>query len=56
MPTDLLIKSLNWKKDATKVLKDSNLLELLKKHGEVEFTGSYAYDLMLCSDVDIFWF
>lgn len=54
MKPDLLAESSNWKKEADKVLIGSDLLKILKRYGESEFTGSYAYDLMTCSDVDIF--
>ncbi|MEK7595349.1 MAG: hypothetical protein AAB443_02015 [Patescibacteria group bacterium] len=54
MIPNLLTKSSNWKKEADKILNNSDLLKVLRKYGEVEFTGSYSYDLMLCPDVDMF--
>lgn len=49
----LLEKSRKFKKDADQLLADSKLLDLLNKYGEVKLTGSYAYDLMMCGDIDI---
>ncbi len=53
MKPDLLTESSTWKKEADKVLNESDLLKILKKYGDVEFTGSYSYDLILCPDVDM---
>jgi hypothetical protein len=41
------------KKKATGILKESGLLKLLNKFGEVSVIGSYAYDLMTWEDIDI---
>lgn len=35
------------------MLKSSKLIEVLKKYGKVQFTGSYSFDLMLNGDIDI---
>lgn len=50
---DLLKQSNKWKQEATKLLGKSGLENILKKFGEVEFTGSYAADLMLGGDGDV---
>jgi hypothetical protein len=52
--TDLLKKSSNWKKEAANILSDSGLEKVLKKFGEVEFSGAYAVDLMMSGDIDIY--
>jgi len=52
--TDLTKESKNWRQQADKLLKQSNLLPLLQTEGEVIITGSYAYDLMLGGDIDLY--
>ncbi len=39
---------------ADRLLKDSGLIEVLKKHGQVIFTGSYQYNLILTPDIDVY--
>lgn len=41
------------KKQADEILKELNLLVILKKYGEITFVGSYALDLMVKKDIDI---
>lgn len=53
---NLLDKSRQIKKDADKFLSDSKLIEILKKFGKVEITGSYVADLMMNGDIDIHLF
>lgn len=50
---DIINKSKEYKKDADKILASTNLVDLLATFGEVTFEGSYAYDLMLCADIDL---
>lgn len=50
----LLEESKRWHNDATALIKSSELMNLLKKFGEASFSGSYAYNLMLDSDIDLF--
>lgn len=54
MKNKLGIKAAAYKKDAAALLKKSKLIELLSRFGKVHFTGSYAYDLMLNPDIDIY--
>jgi hypothetical protein len=42
-----------WKERADGLLAESKLVDLLERHGEVHFSGSYAYDVMMSPDVDI---
>lgn len=41
------------KKEAEELLGKYNLIETISKYGEVNFTGSYALDLMYKKDIDI---
>lgn len=50
---EILKLSQQVKKDADSLILKSKLIEILKKHGKVEFTGSYAADLMIEGDIDI---
>lgn len=43
-----------WKLAANHLIQDSGLINTLKQHGEVQFTGSYHYNLMLSPDIDIY--
>lgn len=36
-----------WKERADKLLAESRLLDLLARYGEVNFSGGYAYDVMM---------
>ena len=40
-------------KEAKSVLKDTNLIKLLSKHGKVEIVGSLALGLLVWRDIDI---
>lgn len=51
---NLLSKSKQWHDDATALIESTGLINLLERFGEIKFTGSYAYNLMLDSDIDIF--
>jgi hypothetical protein len=42
-----------WRERADSLLERSGLEALLGQHGEVHFSGSYAYDLMMTPDIDI---
>ena len=50
----LAVKAAAYKKEASALLKKSELIELLSRFGKIHFTGSYAYDLMLNPDIDIY--
>jgi hypothetical protein len=50
----LIEESKKWYKDATDLLQATDLVKLLSKYGEPIFNGSYAYELMFDSDIDIF--
>lgn len=54
MNEKLLAESKGLHKEAEKILKASRLFQILKKFGKVQFTGSYAADLMMKPDVDIY--
>ena len=43
----------NLKKSAENLLKSTNILDILSKFGEVHIVGSYAFDLMTESDIDL---
>lgn len=53
MENELIDKSKKFKREADGLLEESKLLDILNKYGEVKLTGSYAYDLMMCGDIDI---
>ena len=55
MSDDQLIqKSQEFKKQADEILKDSKLVEVLSKYGEIKFTGSYPLDVMMRPDLDVY--
>lgn len=54
MNSSLISQSKIWREEADKLLDNSNIYHLLKDFGDVEFTGSYDYDLMLGADIDIY--
>lgn len=56
MKNQLLLQSRIIKKEADKILKESDLLNILKIYGEVKFVGSYALDVMLRPDLDVLVF
>lgn len=51
---NLVEESKRWYDNATALIESSKIIKLLKQYGEVTLTGSYAYDLMLDSDIDFF--
>ena len=51
---DILKQSKKWKREATNLLRNSGIENILKKFGKVVFTGSYAADLMMNGDIDIY--
>ena len=53
-PAALIKKSKWFKAEAETLLKRSQLLPFLAHYGEVKLTGSYALDLMLNGDIDIY--
>lgn len=51
---DALIQSKKWKQEAINLLQKSGIENILKKFGNVIFSGSYASDLMMSGDIDIY--
>jgi len=51
---NLLEESKRWHDDADELLKSTDIIKLLSSYGEPIFNGSYAYDLMYDSDIDVF--
>ena len=51
--SELIEISRKYKEQADELLKKTGLVEDLKKHGEVYFTGAYAGDVMFHGDIDI---
>ena len=45
--------SKKYKQQADNLLEETGIIDDLKKHGDVEFTGAYAADLMMHGDIDI---
>ena len=54
MANSLLALSAQWKREADKLLRESQLSSILAKFGELQHTGSYVYDVMLGADIDIY--
>lgn len=50
----LLEESQKIKKQADKILKDSRVIEILGEYGKVNIAGSYALNVMLRPDIDLF--
>ncbi len=50
----LLEESKRVKIQADKILKESGIVEILQTYGEVKIGGSYALDVMLRPDIDLF--
>src|SRR3989344_8786905 len=50
----LLGESKRIKEQADKIIKESGILGILKDYGEVKIGGSYALDVMLRPDLDLF--
>lgn len=50
---DVLLHAQIMHATATRLLEESQLLSLLRQHGVPELNGSYSFDLMYGSDVDI---
>ena len=51
---NLLALAARWKHEADDLLRDSHLDAILAECGELQYTGSYAYDVMLGADIDIY--
>lgn len=50
----LLSETIRWQEIAKELLEESTLLSFLKERGEVYFTGSYRYGLLMSADIDIY--
>ena len=50
---DYVMQASNLKGEATKLLENLTLLDVLSRHGIIQLTGSYQYDLMTKRDIDI---
>jgi len=50
----LISESIQWQEIAEELLKESRLLPFLRKRGEVYFTGSYRYGLLMSADIDLY--
>lgn len=50
---DILEFSKNTKADAIALLDHTNIINILKKYGDVTIEGSFKYDLMWGTDIDI---
>lgn len=50
----LVNQSKQFKKEADQLLQESGIIPVLEQYGQVQFTGSYEYDLMLSGDIDIY--
>jgi hypothetical protein len=50
----LVSESLRWQETANELLEQSGLLSFLKERGEVYFTGSYRYGLLMSADIDLY--
>lgn len=42
-----------WRERAARLLEASDLPVLLREHGRIVFSGSYAYDTMMSPDIDL---
>lgn len=51
--SELLVISQNYKKEADRILLESNLVEDLSRFGGVIFTGAYAGNVMMHGDIDL---
>ncbi len=51
---NLLKESEKWKREADKIISTSKLQNILKKYGNVEFSGAFSADLMMSGDIDIY--
>jgi hypothetical protein len=54
MKNDLIKQSEKWREKAEKILHQSGLERILRKFGEVIYSGSYSADLMMHGDIDIY--
>lgn len=50
----LIAESRRWQEIAEELLEESKLLAFLQERGEVYFTGSYRYGLLMSADIDIY--
>lgn len=39
--------------EASQILYDDGIHEIIKKYGEINYAGSYKYNLMACRDIDV---
>lgn len=51
---DLTKRSKKTKEQAERILRESRLAEILSKHGQVKFSGSYPLNVMLRPDLDVY--
>jgi hypothetical protein len=52
--SNIVEQSKKIKSQADRILKDSGIIEILQSYGEVKLAGSYALDVMLRPDIDIY--
>jgi len=50
----LVSESVQWQKSADELLHQSGLLSFLQERGEIYFTGSYRYGLLMSADIDVY--
>lgn len=50
----LVSESIRWQETADKLLEQSGLLSFLRARGEIYFTGSYRYGLIMSADIDLY--
>lgn len=53
---DLLEQAKNWEHEAGNLLAESQMQSILSPIGEVHYTGSYDYGVLLGADIDIYVF
>lgn len=53
---DLLAQAKGWQQEADDLLAESRLRSVLSPIGEVHYTGSYDYGVLLGADIDIYVF
>lgn len=54
MTSSILDQAKLWKEEADNLIVESQLVPILSSFGKVQYTGSYAYDVMLGADLDIY--
>jgi len=50
----LVSESDRWQETAKELLEESGLLSFLAERGEIYFTGSYRYGLLMSADIDMY--